>query len=155
MLEFNPVTPWRRRFRATMVSRRDHRKVLTVDGLVAFCGGLNIGAPWAPESQGGGGWRDDVARLTGRPAQTLRAMFFDVRHRQQSPAPLEARVISWRQRARDARGELSRSGVGATAIIGHDAWTARRAIRRVYLAHPRRAPTDPHREQLFSSPIAP
>src|SRR5688572_27598754 len=30
--EFNPVAPWRRRFRLERLTRRDHRKVLLIDG---------------------------------------------------------------------------------------------------------------------------
>lgn len=139
VLEYNPVAPWRQRFRATRVSRRDHRKVLTVDGAVAFCGGLNLGKPWAPIADGGEGWRDDVARVTGRAAQTLRAMFFDVWRRQLASDPIEARVNSWRQRSREAQGELSHAGERSVVVLGHDGWAARRAIRRAYLSRIRSA----------------
>jgi cardiolipin synthase len=39
VIDFNPISPWRRRFR---LSHRDHRKILVVDNAVGFTGGLNI-----------------------------------------------------------------------------------------------------------------
>ena len=47
VIEYNPIAPWRRRFRFGWVSQRDHRKIVVIDSRVAFIGGLNIGAPWA------------------------------------------------------------------------------------------------------------
>jgi cardiolipin synthase len=67
VLEYNPVAPWRRAFRLSMarLSRRDHRKILVVDGTVGFTGGINLALQWAPVEEGGGGWRDDMVRIAG------------------------------------------------------------------------------------------
>lgn len=65
VLEFNPVAPWKRRFRLTRLTRRDHRKILVVDAKVGFTGGVNIGDLWLPEEEEGGGFRDDAARVEG------------------------------------------------------------------------------------------
>ena len=73
--EFNPVAPWRRRFDLAAINRRDHRKLLVLDGRVGFTGGVNLGDPWAPKSEGGGGWRDDMVRVEGPAALTMRAIF--------------------------------------------------------------------------------
>jgi cardiolipin synthase len=75
--EYNPVAPWKSRFRLGSVNNRDHRKILVVDGLVAFTGGINLGLPWAPESEGGAGWRDDFVRIEGPAAAELRAVFVE------------------------------------------------------------------------------
>lgn len=75
--EYNPVAPWKNRFRIGRLNNRDHRKILVVDGGVAFTGGINLGLPWAPESEGGGGWRDDFVRIEGPAAAQLRAVFVD------------------------------------------------------------------------------
>lgn len=59
VLEFNPVnplslaTPW-------LVNHRDHRKLLVVDGRIAFIGGINISSVYSSGS---------VARRTGKPAE--------------------------------------------------------------------------------------
>jgi cardiolipin synthase len=41
--------------------RRDHRKVLIIDGRTAFVGGLNLSQEYAPLEDGGAGWRDGRA----------------------------------------------------------------------------------------------
>jgi cardiolipin synthase len=66
VLEYNPVAPWRRRFRLDRLTRRDHRKILLVDGTLGFTGGVNLADQWAPEEEErGGGWRDDMIRVEG------------------------------------------------------------------------------------------
>jgi cardiolipin synthase len=63
--EFGPIAPWRRRFRLDRLTRRDHRKILVVDGEVGFTGGINIADAWLSTDEGGGGWRDDMVRVEG------------------------------------------------------------------------------------------
>ena len=60
--EYHPIAPWRPRFG---FNQRDHMKILVVDGLVAFTGGMNIGDEYAPLEQGGGGWFDVHAQVRG------------------------------------------------------------------------------------------
>jgi len=63
---YNPLSPWAARFRLGRLTRRDHRKILTVDGRIGFTGGINIADAWvALDEQGGGGWRDDMVRVEG------------------------------------------------------------------------------------------
>ncbi|MBK6534524.1 MAG: hypothetical protein IPF99_34710 [Deltaproteobacteria bacterium] len=38
VVEFNPIAPWRRRFRFGWIEQRDHRKMLILDGVTAFVG---------------------------------------------------------------------------------------------------------------------
>ncbi len=75
--QFHPIAPWRKRFRVGVVNRRDHRKILVVDGRVFFTGGVNLGDPWAPPSEGGEGWRDDMIRVEGPAALQARAVFLE------------------------------------------------------------------------------
>lgn len=88
LLEFNPVAPWRRRFRFSIdrLSRRDHRKILVVDGSVGFTGGINLALQWAPVEEGGGGWRDDMMRIAGPAVNALSHCFHRVWRRHQLPA---------------------------------------------------------------------
>jgi len=72
VIDFNPIAPWRRRFR---LSHRDHRKVLVVDNIVAFTGGLNISNDYAPVDDGGVGWHDMHCRVTGPIVLDLARMF--------------------------------------------------------------------------------
>ncbi len=72
VVAFNPVTPWRRRFR---VWHRDHRKIIVVDNQVAFTGGLNISNDYASVEEGGVGWHDMHCRVTGPVVYDLARMF--------------------------------------------------------------------------------
>jgi cardiolipin synthase len=138
VVEFNPIAPWRRRFAVTRVSQRDHRKILTVDQRVGFVGGLNIGLPWMATGDGGGGWRDDVARVEGPAVGRLRELFDDTWRRQGGTSPRLPSLRRTRERLRETRAEIARSAA-EVAVLGHDAWVARRAIRRAYLSRIRGA----------------
>jgi cardiolipin synthase A/B len=72
IIDFNPIAPWRRRFR---LSHRDHRKILVVDNAVAFTGGLNIANDYASTTDGGAGWHDMHCRVTGPIVADLARMF--------------------------------------------------------------------------------
>jgi cardiolipin synthase A/B len=77
VLEYNPVAPWRRKVQVSIsrLSRRDHRKILVVDGSVGFTGGINIASQWAPLEEGGEAWRDDMMRIAGRAVTALSHCF--------------------------------------------------------------------------------
>lgn len=53
MLEYNPINPLDTR-KNWDVNQRDHRKLLIVDGEVAFVGGINISSVYSSGSFGGG-----------------------------------------------------------------------------------------------------
>jgi cardiolipin synthase A/B len=72
VLDFNPIAPWRRKFR---LSHRDHRKIIVVDDEVAFTGGLNIGNDYASVEDGGAGWHDMHCKVTGAIVIDLARMF--------------------------------------------------------------------------------
>ena len=72
IIDFNPIAPWRRRFR---LSHRDHRKIIVVDDRVAFTGGLNIANDYAAVEDGGVGWHDMHCRVTGGIVLDLARMF--------------------------------------------------------------------------------
>ncbi len=73
--EFHALSPFDPTFRLDRLEKRDHRKLLVVDGEIGFTGGINLGLPWAPESEGGGGWRDDMIEARGPCAAEMRSLF--------------------------------------------------------------------------------
>lgn len=79
LLEYHPVAPWRPRW---AWGRRDHRKILVVDGQVGFTGGLNVGDDYADPEKGGGGWRDTAVRIEGPAAYELDHLFRAVWYRE-------------------------------------------------------------------------
>lgn len=72
VVAFNPIRPWRRRFR---LWHRDHRKIIVVDNEVAFTGGLNISDDYAAVADGGVGWHDMHCRVTGPIVTDIARMF--------------------------------------------------------------------------------
>jgi cardiolipin synthase len=73
-VDIRPFKPIRLGQSLRHLVRRDHRKILVVDGEVAFIGGVNISAHWAPEGQGAN-WRDDVLRIEGPAVHDLERRF--------------------------------------------------------------------------------
>ena len=72
------------RHRRYRTRRRDHRKLLCVDGRVAFTGGLNIGDEyWGGDR--GEGWRDTHLRLEGPVVRDLAAVFLESWFRADGP----------------------------------------------------------------------
>ena len=72
---YRPLSSWWQRGLGPL-HRRDHRKILVIDGAKAFIGGLNIADEYAAKKDGGGGWRDTHLRLQGTaPAMRLSMLF--------------------------------------------------------------------------------
>ncbi|HZX97648.1 MAG TPA: phospholipase D-like domain-containing protein [Myxococcales bacterium] len=69
---FHPVGPWRARWGWQV---RDHRKLLIVDGRVAFAGGMNLGDDYAPKAWGGHGWNDVHMQVEGPVLRDIRRLF--------------------------------------------------------------------------------
>jgi len=69
---FLPLSPLRRRIQINM---RNHRKILVVDGRVAFTGGLNIGDEYLGKNPRYGFWRDTHLRLEGPAVAELQSVF--------------------------------------------------------------------------------
>jgi cardiolipin synthase len=72
---FNP--PRLLRLQPGYLNFRTHRKIVVVDGLHAFTGGINISAGNSALSSGGTAWRDTHIELRGAPAQDLQVMFLE------------------------------------------------------------------------------
>ena len=99
VIEFNPVNPARLRGWRWRLQQRDHRKILIVDGAVAFTGGVNISAIYsslinrkreraarAPQHA----WRDTDIRIEGPVVAEFEKLFLDTWARQGGPEPAPA-----------------------------------------------------------------
>ncbi|MEO6421184.1 MAG: cardiolipin synthase [Candidatus Nitrotoga sp.] len=84
LLEFNPVNPLKLKgFRGP--NNRDHRKILVVDGVVAFTGGVNISGTYAKSSLFRSkakrntkvGWRDTHIKIEGPAVAALQLAFLN------------------------------------------------------------------------------
>ena len=72
-----PVNPVGLGFTITF-QNRDHRKILSIDGKVAFTGGINIADEYINEIVRFGHWKDTVLRLEGPGAWGLTVMFLQM-----------------------------------------------------------------------------
>ena len=68
------LNPLRRRWQ---INLRNHRKMLIVDGRVAFTGGLNLGDEYLGKSPAFGPWRDTFLRLDGPAVRGLCELFVE------------------------------------------------------------------------------
>ena len=83
LVEFNPVNPLKRFWRWRL-NNRDHRKILVVDGKVAFTGGINISKEYSSASLSSGGtaqresgWRDTHIQVEGPAVAALQSLFLE------------------------------------------------------------------------------
>lgn len=89
---FNPVNPLKL-IAPWEPNQRDHRKILVVDGVVAFTGGVNISSTYANSSlfrskvrrDDKVGWRDTHIKIEGPAVAALQWIFLDNWASQQSP----------------------------------------------------------------------
>jgi len=100
---FNQLRPWT----VESTNTRTHRKLLVVDGLVAFTGGAGIANHWLGHAQDKEHWRDTQFRVTGPAVRLLEACFFEnwleaggddspVFDKQEPPAAGSARsIVIW------------------------------------------------------------
>jgi len=86
--EFNPINPLEAGGRIWRLNKRDHRKILVVDGKVAFTGGVNISSVYASSSsgrisrehEGGPGerpWRDTHVQIVGPAVAEFQKLFLE------------------------------------------------------------------------------
>lgn len=74
VLAFNPFTPFIRSY----INYRDHRKIIVVDGCVAYTGGINIGDEYINLSSRLGYWKDCGVRVTGEAVKSFVSIFFSL-----------------------------------------------------------------------------
>ena len=100
VLEFNPINPLTAKA-GWDVNRRDHRKLLVVDGRIAFVGGINISSVYSGGSfshaskrrpDGAPPWRDTHLRVEGPVVADLQRLFLGTWDKQKGP-PLPAGTL--------------------------------------------------------------
>ena len=85
LVAFNPVNPAKLHGDSWKVNNRDHRKLLIVDGRIAFTGGINISADYSkgslfrsnakPASKSDVGWRDTHIKVEGPAVQAFQWLY--------------------------------------------------------------------------------
>jgi cardiolipin synthase len=143
--EFNPVNPAKAP-RGWQINNRNHRKILVVDGRIAFTGGINISGVYSSGSFGSrrrapppeqDGWRDTHVAARGPVVAQFQQIFLDDWERQgcrpaaQGPfVPAAAVAGGWPMRLVAADPERDASETYAVLLSA-----IARAQRRVWLTY--------------------
>ena len=114
-LEFNPVNPLKMS-RSGYLTHRDHRKILVVDGSVAFTGGVNISRVYSGSSRSAQprrekveeAWRDTHVQIEGPVVAEFQKLFLDTWARGKGPELPK----------RDYFPELKRKGRDLVLVVG-------------------------------------
>ncbi|MGA9031368.1 MAG: cardiolipin synthase [Sulfuricaulis sp.] len=86
VLEYNPINPLSGNKKKWLLNNRDHRKLLVVDGRIAFIGGINISesyssSPSTKSARKNGvntaGWRDTHLQIEGPVVAEFQKLFMD------------------------------------------------------------------------------
>lgn len=72
--DFSPIRP----FISTHYNYRDHRKILVIDGKVAFNGGINLADEYINRIERFGHWKDTAVMLKGEAVQSFTLMFLQM-----------------------------------------------------------------------------
>lgn len=111
---FNPIWRWKRHL---PLLRRDHRKIVVIDNVVAHCGGMNISRDYACERYGNSMFLDSHVRATGPCVRDLARIFAD----------------SWKHATRQRLHRPSQSDPTGDIIVqtlASQGWQGRQAIQR-------------------------
>ena len=123
-IAFNPLSRLWARFAPR---RRDHRKILVVDGAVAFMGGLNIGDEYVSglgRAGAGEEWRDAHVRVEGPCVRDLEAVFLESWFRADGPAVAWSSILG---------REPARAGNVRCAVLADGPTYRRRRTRELLL----------------------
>lgn len=71
---FSPLRP----ALTTYQNNRDHRKIVVVDGKVAFTGGINLADEYINEIKRFGHWKDNAVKITGEAVRSFTIMFLQM-----------------------------------------------------------------------------
>ena len=72
-IPFNPVVP----VLSLVMNHRDHRKIVVIDGRIAYTGGVNLADEYINAEQRFGYWKDAALRIEGDAAWNFTVMFLN------------------------------------------------------------------------------
>lgn len=65
-------------FAGVIINNRDHRKILVIDGKIAFSGGINIADEYINEGSKYGHWKDNGIKISGDAVWSYTVMFLTI-----------------------------------------------------------------------------
>jgi cardiolipin synthase len=119
---YNPLAPKLTRW---VLNRRNHRKVITVDGTTAFLGGINFARCYTEELAGAGAWADLMVRLQGPAVREVAGLFVGTWARAGGSLEVVQEVV---------RRPVP-AGASPVQVLGKVGLRGSRALRRTFLAN--------------------
>ncbi len=144
VLLYNPVAPWQVKHGRWVLMRRNHRKILVVDGRVGFTGGMNIGDEYASAEGKPGRWLDVHLKVEGPAVKHLQRAFMGCRWRKEGDAVADA----------DYFPELAEAGDHGVRVLPSNPVTGRPYVRIVLRRAFAAARTSIHATQSYFMPDA-
>lgn len=130
--EFDPVRfPW-----VNHVFHRDHRKIVIIDGKVAYTGGMNVADYYINGTEQVGDWRDMHCRIEGDEVNTLQRIFLKMWNKVSHQNIHGAKYYRGEHNANYFNGlkpdTCSTAGHKQVGIINREPHTSNAIIRRFY-----------------------
>jgi cardiolipin synthase len=156
--EFRPLHPatlWR-------INNRDHRKIVIVDGHVAFTGGINISETYSrgsssrpgPEKGVESGWRDTHLEVHGPIVKTLQSIFLETWRRLGKGVTPAPEYFPQLERAGDDMVQaVASDGGDSNEFRIYDAYltAVREARERIWITQAYFAPDEKLRDELIGA----
>jgi cardiolipin synthase len=132
--EFNPINPSKMRGNKWLLSQRDHRKILIIDGKVAFTGGINVSNLYSSTLSGRlsrehegdhvqHSWRDTDVQIEGPAVAEFQKLFLETWAREKGP-----------ESNRNYFPPLKQEGDDLMQVIGSTAGKENRITYMMYVA---------------------
>jgi cardiolipin synthase len=99
---FNPFTP----ILSSLQNNRDHRKIISIDGTVAFTGSINLADEYINAVERFGHWKDSGLMLRGEGAWSLTLIFLQMWNLRRGANDNYASFYPWK----DSPGEFAATG---------------------------------------------
>jgi len=119
---YNPLAPRATRW---VLNRRNHRKVITVDGATTFLGGVNFARCYTEELTGAAAWADLMVRLQGPAVREVAGLFVGTWARAGGSLEVVQEVVR----------QPLRAGKSPVQVLGRVGLRGSRALRRTFLAN--------------------
>jgi cardiolipin synthase len=132
--KFDPITfPW-----INHVFSRDHRKIVVIDGKIAYTGGMNVADYYINGTEDVGEWHDMHCRIEGDEVNTLQAIFLKMWNKvtgQNVHGAQYYRGVTNADYIKGLKPDLCESaGNKMVGIVNREPHTSNKIIRQFYLA---------------------
>ena len=112
---FAPITP----LLSTVYNNRDHRKILVIDGKVAYNGGVNLADEYINQVVKFGHWKDTAVRIEGPAVDSFTAMFLEMWILEKEPEKISRYFVGHRVAAADKAAAGRRADEKTESLAGY------------------------------------